>query len=167
MLQRQPPPDVEWWDAPLLSNKSYTDLDDPSNLKINTDDSLITLYVQHPIPIPAPWENRGESARPLMLTKKVSGVGMLGGLSFGFCADFFWLLCSSFPPPPPTLQEQKKMRRQRRAADLRDKQDRQKMGLIPPDPPKGEFWNVHPLTSRFASNSYPLISATQFVSPIS
>jgi hypothetical protein len=89
---------VEWWDAPLLSNKSYTDLDDPSNLKINTDDSLITLYVQHPIPIPAPWENRGESARPLMLTKKVSGVGMLGGLSFGFCADFFWLLCSSSPP---------------------------------------------------------------------
>jgi hypothetical protein len=38
-------------------------------------------------------------------------------------------------------QEQKKMRRQRRAADLRDKQDRQKMGLIPPDPPKGEHYN--------------------------
>lgn len=31
------------------------------------------------------------------------------------------------------------MRRQRRAAELRDKQDRQKMGLLPPDPPKGKL----------------------------
>jgi hypothetical protein len=28
------------------------------------------------------------------------------------------------------------MRRQRRAAELQDKRDRQKMGLLPPDPPK-------------------------------
>jgi len=69
---------------------------------------LITIYVQHPIPLPAPWEDRVESVRPLMLTKK----------------------------------EQKKMRRQRRAADLRDKQDRQKMGLIPPDPPKVRLANL-------------------------
>lgn len=46
------------------------------------------------------------------------------------------------------------MRRQRRAADLRDKQDRQKMGLIPPDPPKGEFGPaVHPL-AECSSSSY-------------
>lgn len=37
-----------------------------------------------------------------------------------------------------TKKEQKKMRRQRRKAELEDKQDRQKMGLIPPDAPKGE-----------------------------
>lgn len=30
------------------------------------------------------------------------------------------------------------MRRQRRAAELQDKRDRIKMGLLPPDPPKGE-----------------------------
>lgn len=29
------------------------------------------------------------------------------------------------------------MRRQRRMAELQDKQDRQRMGLLPPDPPKG------------------------------
>jgi U4/U6 small nuclear ribonucleoprotein PRP3 len=37
-----------------------------------------------------------------------------------------------------TKKEQKKMRRQRRMADLEDKRDRQKMGLLPPDAPKGE-----------------------------
>lgn len=36
-----------------------------------------------------------------------------------------------------TKQEMKKMRRQRRAAEQQDKRDRVKMGLLPPDPPKG------------------------------
>ena len=35
------------------------------------------------------------------------------------------------------LQEQKKMRKQIRQAELQDKRDRIRMGLIPPDPPKG------------------------------
>lgn len=34
------------------------------------------------------------------------------------------------------------MRRQRRKAELEDKQDRQKMGLIPPDPPKVRLANL-------------------------
>jgi U4/U6 small nuclear ribonucleoprotein PRP3 len=38
-----------------------------------------------------------------------------------------------------TKKEQKKMRRQRRKAELQDKQDRQKMGLLPPDAPKGKW----------------------------
>jgi U4/U6 small nuclear ribonucleoprotein PRP3 len=37
-----------------------------------------------------------------------------------------------------TKKEQKKMRRQRRKAELEDKRDRQKMGLLPPDAPKGK-----------------------------
>ena len=36
-----------------------------------------------------------------------------------------------------TKKEAKKLRRQRRMAELEDKRDRQKMGLLPPDPPKG------------------------------
>lgn len=34
------------------------------------------------------------------------------------------------------------MRRQRRQAELEDKRDRQKMGLIPPDPPKVRLANL-------------------------
>jgi len=41
-----------------------------------------------------------------------------------------------------TKKEQKKMRRQRRQAELEDKRDRQKMGLIPPDPPKVRLANM-------------------------
>lgn len=38
-----------------------------------------------------------------------------------------------------TKKEQRKMRRQRRQADLEEKRDKQKMGLIPPDAPKGKL----------------------------
>lgn len=34
------------------------------------------------------------------------------------------------------------MRKQRRQAELQDKRDRMRMGLIPPDPPKGIWLNV-------------------------
>lgn len=34
------------------------------------------------------------------------------------------------------------MRRQRRAAELKDKQDRQRLGLLPMDPPKGKLYIV-------------------------
>lgn len=40
-----------------------------------------------------------------------------------------------------TKKEQKKMRRQRRMAEMKDRQDRVRMGLIPPDPPKGELFS--------------------------
>ncbi|KAJ9118211.1 hypothetical protein QFC22_004117 [Naganishia vaughanmartiniae] len=120
-VRRQPPPEVEWWDAPLLRNGRYEDLDAPGGVKEGTmiydegagegegGNRLVTLaFVQHPIPIPAPWEGKVPQARGLMLTKK----------------------------------EQKKMRRQRRAAELQDKRDRQKMGLLPPDPPKIRLQNM-------------------------
>ena len=103
-MQRDAPPDSEWWDAALLPNKSYEDISLPfSSLNIRNDDSPITIYIQHPIPIPAPGEKNKVALKPLMLTKK----------------------------------EQKKMRKQRRQAELQDKRDRIRMGLIPPDAPKG------------------------------
>ena len=42
-------------------------------------------------------------------------------------------------------QEQKKLRKQRRQAELQDKRDRIRMGLIPPDAPKGKS---HLLSAR-------------------
>jgi U4/U6 small nuclear ribonucleoprotein PRP3 len=104
LVQRDAPPNSEWWDAALLPNKTYEDLSLPfSSLNIRNTDSPITIYIQHPIPIPAPGEKNKVALKPLMLTKK----------------------------------EQKKMRKQKRQADLQDKRDRIRMGLIPPDPPKG------------------------------
>ncbi|KAH7911164.1 pre-mRNA processing factor 3-domain-containing protein [Hygrophoropsis aurantiaca] len=108
-IRREPPPQTEWWDAALLPNKTYDDLTlGMSALNIRSQDSPVTLYIQHPIPIPAPGEKNKVGLKPLMLTKK----------------------------------EQKKMRKQRRQAELQDKRDRIRMGLIPPDAPKVRLSNL-------------------------
>lgn len=69
----EPIPDVEWWDARILSNGLYPDPADASDsepyLGIKTE--LITSYVEHPVPIEPPAEAAAPPPRPLMLTKKV------------------------------------------------------------------------------------------------
>ncbi|KAG5723246.1 hypothetical protein E4T56_gene347 [Termitomyces sp. T112] len=108
-IKRAPPPEAEWWDVALLPNKKYGDLElGMDNLNISTPDSPITIYIQHPIPIPAPGAKNQIELKPLMLTKK----------------------------------EQKKMRRLRRAQEHQDKNDRIRMGLLPPDPPKVGLKNL-------------------------
>ncbi|EAU81408.2 small nuclear ribonucleoprotein hPrp3 [Coprinopsis cinerea okayama7 len=109
-IKRAPPPESEWWDTSLLPNKKYDDIETlgMEKLNIRTQDSPITLYIQHPIPIPAPGDKNTVALKPLMLTTK----------------------------------EQKKMRKLRRKEALQDKRDRQKMGLLPPDPPKVRLSNL-------------------------
>ena len=99
MMQRPAPPDIEWWDAPFLPEKTY----ESYNVDFLETTAAITIYVQHPIQIPAPQDKIKVEPKALFLTKK----------------------------------EMKKMRKQRRMAALKDRQDRIKMGLLPPDPPKG------------------------------
>ncbi|KAI0795672.1 pre-mRNA processing factor 3-domain-containing protein [Abortiporus biennis] len=108
-IKREPPPDAEWWDAALLPNNTYDDLAlGIEKMNIRNEQSPITIYIQHPIPIPAPGDKNKAGLKPLKLTKK----------------------------------EQKKMRKQRRQAELQDKRDRIRMGLIPPDPPKVRLANL-------------------------
>ncbi|KAJ3335695.1 hypothetical protein HDU93_004653, partial [Gonapodya sp. JEL0774] len=67
---RDPPPDVEWWDVPLLATGTYADLD-TNSLKLDPDQgSIITVYIQHPVPLPPPLESGATAPKPLMLTKK-------------------------------------------------------------------------------------------------
>ncbi|RCH87520.1 hypothetical protein CU098_003213, partial [Rhizopus stolonifer] len=70
VIKREPPPAVEWWDAPFLANKTYDGLNeneiDPDKL-----DTLVTMYVHHPVPVQPPSEaNAPPIVRSLMLTKK-------------------------------------------------------------------------------------------------
>ena len=56
----------------MLPNKTYDDMDMGfETLKIWSADSPITEYVQHPIPIPAPWDKNAVALKPLKLTKQV------------------------------------------------------------------------------------------------
>ncbi|KAJ2551891.1 U4/U5/U6 small nuclear ribonucleoprotein prp3 [Coemansia sp. RSA 1933] len=61
------PPVVEWWDMPFLSEGTYG-----GNLNIDGPDSLVTVYVQHPVPIEPPEPIRATSTAPsqLILTRK-------------------------------------------------------------------------------------------------
>lgn len=60
------PPDVEWWDEGLLADKTY-DLD---KLNIEMDDSIITLYIQHPVMLKAPQDQLLIPVKPMYLTSK-------------------------------------------------------------------------------------------------
>jgi U4/U6 small nuclear ribonucleoprotein PRP3 len=66
----QQPPDVEWWDEGLLSEKTYDHLDQPSHVKVDSDDSIITIYVQHPPLLKAPQDQRLVEVKPMYLTTK-------------------------------------------------------------------------------------------------
>jgi U4/U6 small nuclear ribonucleoprotein PRP3 len=71
-LQRDAPPEAEWWDAALLPNKTYDDLAaGMESMNIRNNGSPITIYIQHPIPIPAPGDKNKAALKPLKLTKKV------------------------------------------------------------------------------------------------
>lgn len=68
-------PDVEWWDEGLIADKEYPDLDDdPSGargkLKIDTEDSVITSYIQHPVLLEAPQDRIPFQQKPMHLTKE-------------------------------------------------------------------------------------------------
>lgn len=60
LYKTEKPPQVEWWDEPLLFEGNYD--------KINTE--AISPYIQHPLPINAPWERHLPPPKPMYLTKK-------------------------------------------------------------------------------------------------
>ena len=62
------PPDIEWWDEGLVAGKDYAAIDSPNDLKIDTPDSIITLYIQHPVALEPPQEKNMPQPKPMFLT---------------------------------------------------------------------------------------------------
>ncbi|KAI7898536.1 pre-mRNA processing factor 3-domain-containing protein [Cokeromyces recurvatus] len=68
VIKREAPPNVEWWDAPFLADKSYAEVD---TVDVDKLESLVTHYVHHPVPIQPPGElHAAPVVRSLMLTKR-------------------------------------------------------------------------------------------------
>ncbi|KAK4990407.1 U4/U5/U6 small nuclear ribonucleoprotein prp3 [Elasticomyces elasticus] len=63
------PPEIEWWDEGLLTDKTYAHFDEPGKSKIDTEDSLITVYIQHPVLLMPPQEKNAPASKPMYLTK--------------------------------------------------------------------------------------------------
>jgi U4/U6 small nuclear ribonucleoprotein PRP3 len=62
------PPELEWWDEGLIDGKDYSNI--PQSLKITTPDSIVTLYIQHPVAIEPPQDKLAPEPKPMYLTPK-------------------------------------------------------------------------------------------------
>ena len=63
------PPDIEWWDEGLVAGTDYSGIDAPNGLKVDSDDSVITLFIQHPVPLEPPQEKM-PALKPMFLTPR-------------------------------------------------------------------------------------------------
>jgi U4/U6 small nuclear ribonucleoprotein PRP3 len=64
------PPAIEWWDEGLVNGDSYAAIDDQANLKVDTPDTIITRYIQHPVLLDPPQEKHQPAQKPMFLTPK-------------------------------------------------------------------------------------------------
>ena len=64
------PPEIEWWDEGLVEGKNYDNIDNPKGLKIDSPDSIITQYIQHPVLLEPPQEKNIPAPKPMFLTAK-------------------------------------------------------------------------------------------------
>lgn len=76
-MELEPIPDVEWWDARILSSGAYQEPSEQSSgaasggSEWGLNRERITAYVEHPVELEPPAEGEAPPPRPLMLTKKV------------------------------------------------------------------------------------------------
>ncbi|PYI29843.1 U4/U6 small nuclear ribonucleo protein [Aspergillus indologenus CBS 114.80] len=64
------PPAIEWWDEGLVDGEDYSAIEDEQKLKIDTPDTIITRYVQHPVLLDPPQEKFLPQQKPMYLTPK-------------------------------------------------------------------------------------------------
>lgn len=109
LYKPQFPPLMEWWDWPYLNTRTYDDFyEKKKDFVVDSEEAPVSVYVQHPVPVKAPWEQFSPEERAMYLTKK----------------------------------EMKRVRRNERQARHQEKQDRIRLGLDPPPPPKVKLSNL-------------------------
>ncbi|KAI4147655.1 MAG: hypothetical protein LQ340_005455 [Diploschistes diacapsis] len=64
------PPEIEWWDESLVAGSNYTDTSLLDGLRIDTPDSVVTVYIQHPVAVEPPQEKITAAPKPMYLTEK-------------------------------------------------------------------------------------------------
>ena len=65
------PPDVEWWDENIVKGNDYGSVgDDGSGFDLDSPDTIITRYVQHPVLLEPPSASQMPAPRPMFLTPK-------------------------------------------------------------------------------------------------
>ena len=62
------PPEIEWWDEGLVAGPDYSKIESDDGLKIDTPDSIVTVYIQHPVALEPPQEKNMPAPKPMFLT---------------------------------------------------------------------------------------------------
>jgi U4/U6 small nuclear ribonucleoprotein PRP3 len=106
----QPPPDIEWWDEGILADKTYDCLDDPAKVKVDSDDSIITFYVQHPPLLKAPQDQRLVEVKPMYLTTKEQAKLRRMRRAADLKEHQAKIRLGLEPPPPPKVKRGNMMR---------------------------------------------------------
>ncbi|KAF3031514.1 hypothetical protein E8E11_001463 [Didymella keratinophila] len=106
----QQPPDIEWWDEGILKDKTYDCIDEPQKVLIDTEDSIITLYVQHPPLLKAPQDQRLIEVKPLYLTPKEQAKARRMRRAEDLKEKQAKIRLGLEPPPPPKVKRGNMMR---------------------------------------------------------
>jgi U4/U6 small nuclear ribonucleoprotein PRP3 len=100
---------IEWWDQGLTTNSTYADIDIGA-LKINTEDTIVTLYIQHPIQIEPPQDKHIPPPKPLPLTKKEQKKVRRQRRAEELKEKQAKVRLGLEPPPPPKIKKSNMMR---------------------------------------------------------
>ncbi|RPB09404.1 PRP3-domain-containing protein [Morchella conica CCBAS932] len=106
---REPPPDIEWWDQGLTTASSYLSLT-PETLLINTLDSIITSYIQHPVLLAPPQDNLAPAPKPMPLTKREQKKIRRQRRAEALKEKQAKVRLGLEPPPPPKIKKSNLMR---------------------------------------------------------
>lgn len=104
------PPEIEWWDEGLINGDSYDAMENPKNLKIDTEDSIITIYIQHPVLIEPPQEKIVPAAKPMFLTAKEQAKLRRQRRMADLKEKQAKIRLGLEPPPPPKVKKSNLMR---------------------------------------------------------
>jgi len=103
------PPAIEWWDEGMVAG-NYEDMDSQGALKIISDDSIITVYVQHPVLIEPPQDKHMPTPKPMFLTKKEQAKMRRQRRMADHKEQQAKIRLGLEPPPPPKVKKSNLMR---------------------------------------------------------
>lgn len=104
------PPELEWWDENLVNGKSYDAIDNPANLKIDTPDTIVTIYIQHPVLIEPPQEKNNPAPKPMFLTSREQAKLRRQRRRAELQEEQAKVRLGLVPPPPPKVKKGNLMR---------------------------------------------------------
>lgn len=106
----QEPPNIEWWDEGILADTTYDCMDDASKVKVDSADSIITPYVQHPPLLDAPQDKRLIVPKAMYLTTKEQAKVRRMRRQADLKEQQAKIRLGLEPPPPPKVKRGNMMR---------------------------------------------------------